>query len=175
MKWKTKKTTWVFLYIKYSKFWSVSLEHFVERKPLIYEEWITSYSFISYIEQCIDGAQCDVESFSERRSYMETSNNLTGFINHGENIQFTCRDSRILTVSQIFSRRCNLGNKFYMHCLPPKTLVFSIWGNCATYYLVNYLFFFFIFSPLCILPTSFWLIAIMEKWWKRVVGQMMKM
>ena len=34
-----KKTTWVFLYIKYSKFWSVSLEHFVERKPLISEEW----------------------------------------------------------------------------------------------------------------------------------------
>ena len=39
-KWKTKKTTWVFLYIKYSKFWSVLLEHFVERKPLISEEWI---------------------------------------------------------------------------------------------------------------------------------------
>ena len=34
----TKKTTWVFLYIKYRKFWSVSLEHFIERKPLIYEE-----------------------------------------------------------------------------------------------------------------------------------------
>ena len=33
-----KKTTLVFLYIKYSKFWSVSLEHFVKRKPLIYEE-----------------------------------------------------------------------------------------------------------------------------------------
>ena len=29
-----------FLYIKYSKFWSVSLEHFVERKPLISEEWL---------------------------------------------------------------------------------------------------------------------------------------
>ena len=39
MKWNTKKTTWVFLYIKYSKFWSVSLEHFIERKPLISEEW----------------------------------------------------------------------------------------------------------------------------------------
>ena len=39
MKWKTKKTTCVFLYIKYSKFWSVSLEDFVERKPLISEEW----------------------------------------------------------------------------------------------------------------------------------------
>ena len=38
MKWKMKKTTRVFLYIKYSKFWSISLEHFVERKPLIYEE-----------------------------------------------------------------------------------------------------------------------------------------
>ena len=35
---KNKKTTWVFLYIKYSKFWSVSLKHFVEHKPLIYEE-----------------------------------------------------------------------------------------------------------------------------------------
>ena len=40
MKWKTKKTTWVFLYIKYSKFWSISLENFVERKPLISEEWV---------------------------------------------------------------------------------------------------------------------------------------
>ena len=30
---------WVFLFIKYSKFWSVSLEHFIERKPLISEEW----------------------------------------------------------------------------------------------------------------------------------------
>ena len=30
--------TWIFLCIKYSKFWSVSLEHFVERKPLISEE-----------------------------------------------------------------------------------------------------------------------------------------
>ena len=33
-----KKTTWVFLYIKYSKFWSASLEHFVERKHFISEE-----------------------------------------------------------------------------------------------------------------------------------------
>ena len=33
-----KKTTWVFLYIKYSKFWSVLLEHFIERKPLFSED-----------------------------------------------------------------------------------------------------------------------------------------
>ena len=33
-------TTWVFLYIKYSKFWSVLLEHFVEHKPLFSEEWV---------------------------------------------------------------------------------------------------------------------------------------
>ena len=38
MKWKTKKTTWVFLYIKYSKFWSVSLEYFIKCKPLVSEE-----------------------------------------------------------------------------------------------------------------------------------------
>ena len=35
---KNETTTWLFLYIKYSKYRSVSLEHFVERKPLIYEE-----------------------------------------------------------------------------------------------------------------------------------------
>ena len=38
---KTKKTTWVLLLQKYGKFWSVSLEHFVEHKPLISEEWLT--------------------------------------------------------------------------------------------------------------------------------------
>ena len=27
------------VYVEYTKFWSVSLEHFVERKPLISEEW----------------------------------------------------------------------------------------------------------------------------------------
>ena len=27
-------------YIKYSKFWNVLLEHFIERKPLIIKEWI---------------------------------------------------------------------------------------------------------------------------------------
>ena len=37
---KNEKTTWVFLYIKCSKFLSVSLEHFIGRKPLISEECI---------------------------------------------------------------------------------------------------------------------------------------
>ena len=40
---KWRKQLWVFIYIKYGKFWSVSLEHQVEYKPLISEEWsITS-------------------------------------------------------------------------------------------------------------------------------------
>ena len=39
---KNEKTTWVFLYLKYSKFWSVSLEHFIECKSLIYEEWLSN-------------------------------------------------------------------------------------------------------------------------------------
>ena len=36
--WMPWSMTWVFLYIKYSKYWSVWLEHFLERKPLISEE-----------------------------------------------------------------------------------------------------------------------------------------
>ena len=37
---KNKKTTWVFFFHNHSKFWSVWLEHFIERKPLIFEERI---------------------------------------------------------------------------------------------------------------------------------------
>ena len=37
-KWK-KLPTWVFLLQKYGKFWIISLEHYVEHKPLISEEW----------------------------------------------------------------------------------------------------------------------------------------
>ena len=39
MKHKKKLHGFTYMYIKYSKFWSVSLEHFVECKPLISEEW----------------------------------------------------------------------------------------------------------------------------------------
>ena len=35
---KQKKTTWVFIFQKYGKFWSVSLEHFIKHKPYISEE-----------------------------------------------------------------------------------------------------------------------------------------
>ena len=30
---------WVFVFQKYGKFWSISLEHFIKHKPLISEEW----------------------------------------------------------------------------------------------------------------------------------------
>ena len=33
-----------YTYTKYSKLYSVSLEHFVERKPFIYEEWIQTFN-----------------------------------------------------------------------------------------------------------------------------------
>ena len=36
---KWKKQLWVFVYIKYGKFWSVSLELFIKHKPLFSEEW----------------------------------------------------------------------------------------------------------------------------------------
>ena len=41
-----KKNTWVFLYIKYSKFWSVSLEHFGERKRQM------AWTFLLILPQC---------------------------------------------------------------------------------------------------------------------------
>ena len=43
---KKKKTTWVLLCIKCNKFWSVLLEHFIERKPLIIKECCSIYSFV---------------------------------------------------------------------------------------------------------------------------------
>ena len=36
---KWTKQLWVFVYIKYDKFWSISLEHFVEHKLRNCEEW----------------------------------------------------------------------------------------------------------------------------------------
>ena len=40
-KWKMKKTsTWVFVFQKYGKFWSVSLELFIKQKPLISENCV---------------------------------------------------------------------------------------------------------------------------------------
>ena len=41
---------WVFLYIKYSNFWSILLEHFVELKPLISEEWCTTLPFFNLFQ-----------------------------------------------------------------------------------------------------------------------------
>ena len=40
------KNMWVFLYIKYRKFLSISLKHFIECKYLISEEWSSDNKFI---------------------------------------------------------------------------------------------------------------------------------
>ena len=41
---KWKKLLWVFVFIKYGKFWSISLELFIKHKPLLSEECICSSS-----------------------------------------------------------------------------------------------------------------------------------
>ena len=46
MKWKTRKTTWVFLIQKYGKFWNILLGHFIKHKPLIVLK--SSYGIIPY-------------------------------------------------------------------------------------------------------------------------------
>ena len=35
---KSEKTIWVYLFQKYGKFWSVSLDNFIKHKPFISEE-----------------------------------------------------------------------------------------------------------------------------------------
>ena len=40
-KWKTKETTWIFVFQKYGTFWSVLLGYFIKHKPLIPEECIS--------------------------------------------------------------------------------------------------------------------------------------
>ena len=47
LKWKMKKTTWVFFLHKNSKFWSISIGQKVERKPLFSEECMDSNFFLS--------------------------------------------------------------------------------------------------------------------------------
>ena len=65
-----KKTTWVFLYIKYSKFWSVSLEHFVERKLF----------FMKSDEEMIQTKNDSIQSKNESQdnNVMDTSQDLFG-------------------------------------------------------------------------------------------------
>ena len=41
MKWKPKKTIWVFFIQKYGKFWTFSLDNYIKHKLLIFEEWCT--------------------------------------------------------------------------------------------------------------------------------------
>ena len=76
-----KKTTGVFLYIKYSKFRSVSLEHFVEHKPLISEEWphtwlatIFSYCPEDTFRNASDCVRGGVEKLMILSHHMDTKN-----------------------------------------------------------------------------------------------------
>ena len=43
---KRKKQLWVFVYIKYGKFWSVSPRHFIKHKPFFSEECIRKRTWI---------------------------------------------------------------------------------------------------------------------------------
>ena len=51
--------------------------------------------------------------FTERRSYLDTADNLTSLIEHGDSINFFCKDDRFLTDSlypgNTFSVKCNNG------------------------------------------------------------------
>ena len=49
---KNEKSTWVFIFQKYGKFWSILLGHFIKHKPLISEEWYSGE--LKSFESCTD-------------------------------------------------------------------------------------------------------------------------
>ena len=85
MKWKRKKTTRVFLYIKYSKFWSVSLEHFVQRKPLISEECTNTSKVWNMVEPF-----CNIRNPIRGAGKENHSNNFPNF----KQSQILCSSSK---------------------------------------------------------------------------------
>ena len=46
-----KKQLWVFVYIKYGKFWSILLGHFIKHKPLISEVWPRIFSGWAFFQR----------------------------------------------------------------------------------------------------------------------------
>ena len=48
---KQKKTTWVFFFYKYGKFWSISWEQKVELKPLFSLEWYGTQCELHFINE----------------------------------------------------------------------------------------------------------------------------
>ena len=61
MIWKMKKTTWVFIFQKYGKFWSVLLRHFINHKPLISEECCTHICAIFSLMRTL--WNCEIASY----------------------------------------------------------------------------------------------------------------
>ena len=48
-----KKNTWVFVFLKYGKYWSILIGHFMNHKSLISEEWHFCYHFSIDIIECV--------------------------------------------------------------------------------------------------------------------------
>ena len=92
MKWKKKKTTWVFVFQKYGKCWSISLGHFIKHKPLISEECKFNFIFASTLT-------CIVFPFS---SVVHISSSTVSQIS--TELHFCCPDNPITEFwSQIWS------------------------------------------------------------------------
>ena len=53
---KQKKQLWGFVYIKYGKFWSISLELFIKHKPLLSEEWDEKFTHMLAYKEVRRGA-----------------------------------------------------------------------------------------------------------------------
>ena len=106
---------WVLLYIKYSKFWSILLEHFIERKPLISEEWVVRYNLLisilyNMVFKIVRVAQMDPKWCRSPKKV--TLNTRTAFLGHGRNIR-----SHFLFIAYSWRQIELLHDLFYHFCL----------------------------------------------------------
>ena len=99
---------WVFIFQKYGKFWSISLEHFIKHKPLIPEEWawvfpgvltISSFPYIALIY------------FGKSNSIKEIKKNINVFFYPRpqlERLSFAFRNCDVLVECPLFLNKLTI-------------------------------------------------------------------
>ena len=72
-----KKSMWVFFHIKYSKFWSILLDHFIKSKPLLSEECCVVV--LLYMEQELSKKLSTCQKLIEIWNWRDYDTNVKGF------------------------------------------------------------------------------------------------
>jgi hypothetical protein len=51
-------------------------------------------------EACVDPVNCDLTEFTGLRSYLKTDANMSAIINHGDSVDFYCKENRTLAAAK---------------------------------------------------------------------------